>query len=95
MSDDDRGCLSQETQSIGAPCLETESTEPSKRLLGTNLTVRTKASEISVYQLSHAADFSRRTIILPPPLAQRQQQIGGNRPEASSEYKFGVPASAG
>jgi hypothetical protein len=47
-----------ETQTVGAPCIETKSTEPSKHSMGTNLTVWTEASEISVYRLSHAADFS-------------------------------------
>ena len=47
-------------------CVETKSTEPSKRFSDTNLTVWIEASEISVYKLSHAADFSRRTCYSTP-----------------------------
>ena len=87
MPDDKQGLI-EETKSIGALCVETKSTEPSKRFLDTNLTVRNEASEISVFQISHAADFSRRTGILPPSYPQWQQEIrdvgcrGGERPFA-------------
>ena len=44
-----------------------KSTEPSKRFANENLTVLTKASEISVFQISISADFSQPQPIIPPP----------------------------
>ncbi len=75
MSDDNQGCLPQQTQSVGAPCIETESTEPSGRFPNTNLAVWAEASEISVYQLSHAADFSPPHRDSTPTHGQTQQEI--------------------
>jgi hypothetical protein len=54
--------------------VKTKSTEPSKRFL-VELTVRTEAPEISVYQWSHAADFSQPHRHCTPVLLSLQPQI--------------------